>query len=69
MQSYAAMNEAYGEQILARSTIFHWHQQFTQGRTTASPKLKSGRLVAASTETTVNTIGTMLADEDSLSQR
>ncbi len=29
---YAAMKEMYGEQTLARSTIFHWHQQFTQGR-------------------------------------
>ncbi len=67
-QTYAAMKEGYGEQTLARSTIFHLHQQFTQERVSASPKSKSGRLVAASTETTVNTIGTMLEDDDSLSQ-
>ncbi len=66
---YIAMKEAYGEQTLACSTIFHWHQQFTQVRASASPKPKSGRPVATSTETTVNTIGTMLADDDSLSQR
>ncbi len=59
-QTYAAMKEVYGEQTLTRSTIFHWHQQFTQGRASASPKPKSGRLVAASTETTVNTISMML---------
>ncbi len=64
------MKEAYGEQALARSTIFHWHQQFTQGWASASPKPKSGRPVAASTKTTVNTTDmTMLAYDDSLSQR
>ncbi len=68
MQTYAVMTEAYGEQTLARSTIFNWHQQFTQGRASASPKPKSGRPVAASTKTTVNTISTMLAEDDSLSQ-
>ncbi len=67
-QTYAAMKEVYGEQTLTCSTIFHWHQQFTQGRASASPKQKSGRLVAVSTKTTVNTICTMLADDDSLSQ-
>ncbi len=66
---YAAMKEMYGEQTLARSTIFCWHQQFTPGQASASPKQKSGRSVTASTETTVNTIGTMLVDDDSLSQR
>ncbi len=65
---YAAMKEAYGKQMLARSTIFRWYQQFTQGRAFALPKPKSGRPVAASAETTMNTIGTMLADDDSLSQ-
>ncbi len=60
MQTYAAMKEAHGEQTLALSTIFYWHQQFTQGRASASLKPKSGRLVVTSTETTVNTIGTML---------
>ncbi len=62
------MKEVYGEQKLACSTIFHWHQQFMQGRASASPKSKSGTPVAASTETTGNTFGTMLAD-DSLSQQ
>ncbi len=38
-----------------------------QGRAPASPKSKSGRPVAASNETTVNS--TMLADDDSLLQR
>ncbi len=66
---YAAMKEVYGEQTLARSTIFHWHQQFTQGWASASPKPKSGKPVATSTETTVNTIGTMFADDDSLLQQ
>ncbi len=66
MRTYAAVQEAYGEQTLARSTIFHWQQQFTQGRASASPKLKSGRLVAVSTETAVNMIGTMLVDDDSI---
>ncbi len=60
MQTYVAMKEAYSEQTLARSTIFHRHQQFTHGRASASPKPKSGRLVAAFTKTTVNTIGTSL---------
>ncbi len=60
------MKEAYGEQTLAHCTIFHWHQRFMRAPT--SPKPKSGRPVAASTKTTVNTIGTMLADDDSLSQ-
>ncbi len=69
MQTYAAMKEVYGKQMLACSTIFHWHQEFTQGRASASLKSKSGRPVAASTETTVNTISTMLADDDSLLQR
>ncbi len=68
-QTYAAMKEAYGEQTLACSTIFHWQQQFSQGRASASPKPKSGRLVVACIETMVNTIGTMLADNDSLLQR
>ncbi len=68
-QKYAAMKEAYGEQMLAHSTIFHWHQQFMQGWASASPKPKSGRPVAAFNETTVNTICTMLADDDSLSQQ
>ncbi len=66
---YAAIKEAYSEQTLTRSTIFIWHQQFTQEQAYASPKLKSGRPVADSTETTVNTIGTMLVNDDSLSQR
>ncbi len=65
-QMYAAMKEAYGEQTLARSTIFHWHQQFTQGRTSASPKPMSGRLIVASTEKTLNTIGMMHVYDDSL---
>ncbi len=68
-QTYAVMKEAYSEKMLARSIIFHWHQQFTQGRAFVSPKPKSGRPVAASTETTVNTIGRMLTDDDSLLQR
>ncbi len=55
--------------MLTRSTIFHWHQQSMQGRASASPKPKNGRPVVASTETMVNTIGTMLADDDSSSQR
>ncbi len=55
--------------MLARSTIFHWHQQFMQGQASASTEPKSGRLVAASTEITVNRIGTTLAVDDSLSQR
>ncbi len=59
---HAAMKEAYSEQTFAFSTIFRWHQQFTQGRASASPKPKSGRLVAASTEA-------MLADDNSLSQQ
>ncbi len=63
------MKEVYGEQTLAHGTIFHWHQQFMQGRASASPKPKSGRLVVTSAETEVNTISTMLADDDSLSQR
>ncbi len=63
------MKEAYGKQTLARSVIFHWHQQFTEEWASASPKPNSGRLVVSSTETTVNMIGTMLADDDSLSQR
>ncbi len=63
------MKEVYDEQTLARSTIFYWHQQFMQGRASASPKLKSGRLVASSTETMMNMIGTMLVADDSLSQR
>ncbi len=67
-QMYATMKEAYGEQTLACSTIFHRHQQFAQRRASASPKPKSGRLVVASTKATVNMIGTMLADDDSLSQ-
>ncbi len=66
---YAAMKEAYSEQTLARNTIFHWYQQFMQGRTSASPKPKKERPRVASTETTVNTIGTMLVDHDSLLQR
>ncbi len=68
-QTYAAMKEVYAERTLAHSTIFHWHQQFTQGQASASLKPKSGRLVAATTETPVNTIGTMLADDDFSSQR
>ncbi len=40
-----------------------------KGQASASPKPKSGRPVASFTETTVNTIGTMLVDDDSLSQR
>ncbi len=52
-----------------RSTIFCWHQQFTQEWSSASLKLKSGRLVVASTDTVVNMIGTMLADDDSLLQQ
>ncbi len=68
-QTYVAMKEAYGEQMLPRSTIFHQHQQFTQGWASASPKPKSETPMAASTETTVNTTSTMLADDDSLSQR
>ncbi len=67
-RTHAAMKEAYGEQTLARGTIFRWHQQFTQGRASASPKPKSGRQGMASTETKVNTISTMLADDDFLSQ-
>ncbi len=63
------MKEAYDEQTLTRNTIFHWYQQFTQGRASASTKPKSGRSLVASTETMVNTIGTMLADDDSLSQQ
>ncbi len=63
------MKEVYGEQTLARGTIFHWHQQFTQGQASASPKLKNMRPVAASTETTVNTIGMALVDDDSVLQR
>ncbi len=64
------MKEANSEQTLAHSTIFHWHQQFMQGRASASLKPKSGRPVAAFTKTTVNTIGTaMLADDGSLLQR
>ncbi len=63
------MKEVYGEQMLACSTIFCWHQQFTHGRGSASSKLKSGRLVVASAETTVNMISGMLADDDSLSQQ
>ncbi len=66
---YAAMKGVYGEQMLDCSIIFHWHQQFTQRWTSASVKLKSGRPVVASTVTTVNTIGTMFVDDDSLSQR
>ncbi len=65
---YAAMKEAFGEQTLACSTIFHWHQQFMEGWASASPKPKSGRPVAACSETMVNTIGTMLTDDDSLLQ-
>ncbi len=45
--------------------IFHWHEQFTQGQACASSKTKSRRPVVASAETTVNTMGTMLADDDS----
>ncbi len=56
------MKEVYSEQMLARSTIFHWHQHFTQGQASASWKQKSGRPVATS-------ISTMLVDDDSLSQR
>ncbi len=67
-QMYAAMKEAYGAQTLVCSTIFHWHQQFTRGQASASPKPKSGRPEATSTETMVNTVGTMLVDDDSLSQ-
>ncbi len=62
---YAAMKEAYSEQTLACSVIFHWHQQFIQEWTSASSNPQSGRLVAASTETMV---GTRLVDDDSLSQ-
>ncbi len=40
-----------------------------RGLASASPNPKSGRLVVASTETMKNTIGTMVADDDSLSQR
>ncbi len=68
-QTYAVMKEVYGEQTLTRSTTFCQHQQLTHGKASASPKPKSGRRVAASTETMVNTIGTMLMDDDSLSQR
>ncbi len=28
---YAAMKDVYDEQALARSPIFHWHQQFMEG--------------------------------------
>ncbi len=69
MQTYATMKEAYSEKTVARSNIFHWHQQFMLGQASASPKLKSGRLVVVSIETMVNTIGTMLSDDDSLSQQ
>ncbi len=63
------MKEVYGKQTLARSTIFHWHQPFTQGWASASPMPKSRRPVAASTDTKVITIGTMLLDDDSLLQQ
>ncbi len=62
------MQLCYGEQTLTRSTIFRWHQQFIEGWASASLKPKSGRLVAASTETTVNTVGLLIADDDSLLQ-
>ncbi len=51
-----------------RSTIFHWHQQFTQGRASASLKPKSGKPVAASIETSEYD-RYMLVDDESLSQR
>ncbi len=55
--------------MLAHSTIFYWHQPFTQGLASASPKPKSMRPVPASTETMMNMIGTMLEDDNSLLQR
>ncbi len=61
-----AMKEVYGEQ--ARSTTFHWHQQFTQGHASASPKPKSGRPGGLYWDNSEYD-RTMLTDDDSLSQQ
>ncbi len=67
-RTYVTMKEVYGEQMLARSTIFLWYQQYKNGWDFVTPKLKNGRLVVVSTDVMVNTIVMRLADDDSISQ-
>ncbi len=67
-ECYLIMCEAYRDRVMSRRQVFHWHKQFRVGRVLSVAVKQSGRLVSISTNVIINTNGTMIADDSSLTQ-
>ncbi len=57
------MHEAYKDKVISRRQVFHWHKQFRESQVSSVAVKQSCRPVSISTSETINTIGTLIADD------
>ncbi len=58
------MCEAFRHQVVSCRQVFHWHKQFREGRILSVAVKQSGRSIVM-----INTIETLIADDNLLTQR
>ncbi len=60
------MHETYGNHVMSCRQVFHWHKQFKESCMSSMAVKKSGRTVLISTDVMINTVRTLIANDNSL---
>ncbi len=67
-ECYAMIDDAYRDQVMSCRQVFHRHIQFREDHTSSVAMEQSGKPVSISTDVMINTIGTLIMDDNSLTQ-
>ncbi len=62
------MRETCEDQVMSHTQVFHWHKQFREVRTSSAAVKQSGRPVSIFTNVTINTIKTLIVNNNLLTQ-